>query len=147
MASAHCIVVTVILMGNKARTLPIYTDTEPPTLGFLSPWASSSGLLAHPLGSSGPSLLGILDPLRPRLHLPVHPPLRGCTWGSRLQEGMLKNARRKLSRRGRGEGPRGCPSPAFSRKSDLPRDCGFAATPHFLLEGARAELQGPLCCL
>lgn len=54
MASAHCIPVTVIWMGNKARILIVYMDNREAHLLTLDSWAlrgSPSSLRAQPLGS------------------------------------------------------------------------------------------------
>lgn len=73
--------------------------------------------------------------MRPRFHLPVDS-LVGGTPGKvdfREESKLVKSLQERKSERGYGAAQ----CPAFNRKSGLPRGCGFAATPHFLLEGVR----------
>lgn len=106
-ASAPCILVTVILIRSKANTLTVSTDTEGllTHLGFLRLRGSPSNLLEACCGLQWLGLLGILDWTRPRLH---QFPLRRCTWESRLQG--RKNSGEKLERKGRARGAEGLPN-------------------------------------
>lgn len=124
------------MMRSKARTFTVYIDTEGPTYppwipGPLGKRAHSAGrILRAPVGLA---LLGLPDWMRPRLHLPVDSLIEGALGKVDFrEESMLVKS---LQERKNERGCRAAQRPAFNRKSALPRDCGFAATPHFLLEG------------